>query len=61
MTMGIGSGGQGGPCPSWIFIHDSDKVKEGLMMLFFDIVIRCPPPLKIFLPTPLGMINSLRF
>jgi len=24
--------------PPWIFIHDTDKVEEGLMVLFFGLV-----------------------
>jgi len=48
--MGVG---REGPCPSppWIFIHDTDKVELGLMVLSFNLVF-VPPPLKIFLPAP---------
>jgi len=54
----VGSGGKRGPCHSpWVFIHDTDEVEEGLVVLFFDFVfsvaLHPTPPLKIFLPTPL--------
>jgi len=29
---------EGGRCLSWIFIRDTDKVEEGLMVLFFGLV-----------------------
>jgi len=42
--MGVGSGGP------WIFVHCTDKVEKGLMVLFFGLV--CPvchlPPEKFF-------------
>jgi len=43
--MGVGSrgGGAGGPCPPWIFIHGTDKVEEGFMVLFFGLVFPLPP------------------
>jgi len=43
--MGIGRRGQG-PWPPWIFIHDTDKVEAGIMMLFFGIVFPLPLPLE---------------
>jgi len=40
--MGVGSGGGGeeqeGVAP-WIFVHDTDKVEGGLMVLFFGLVL----------------------
>jgi len=43
--MGLGSGGQRGTVPpSWIFIHDTDKVEGGLTMLFFGLVSSVGPP-----------------
>jgi len=47
-----GWGRQGEPCPHWIFIHDTDKVEEGLMAIFFALFFRCPPPWKIFCRRP---------
>jgi len=44
---------QVGLCSPWIFIHNTDKVDGGLMVLFFGLAFRLPPPLEIFLPTPL--------
>jgi len=35
--MGFGSGGQGRPFPNWIFIHDTNEVKGGLMKLFLAL------------------------
>jgi len=41
--------GEGCAPPPWIFIHDTDKVEGGLMVLFFGLVFfRCPLPWKIF-------------
>jgi len=39
--------------PPWIFIDGTDKVKGGLMVLFFGLVFSFPPSSKNFLPTPL--------
>jgi len=36
--MGVGSVGQGGATAPWIFIDGTDKVKRGLMVLFFSLV-----------------------
>jgi len=47
-------GSGGGAWPAWIFIHDTDKAERGLMVLFFVLVFRCPPPLENFLPMPLS-------
>jgi len=57
-SMGVGSGGQGGHGPLWIFLHGTDIVDRGLIMLFsvFFAIFRSfsvAPPLEIFLPTPL--------
>jgi len=43
------------PWPPWIFIHGTNKVKGGLMVLFFGLVFPLlpPPPREVFLPTPL--------
>jgi len=42
--MGVGREGQGSSAFPWIFIHDTDKVEGGLMVLFFDLVFLLPPP-----------------
>jgi len=34
MNMGVGSGGQGGCGPPWIFIHGTIIVDRGLKVLF---------------------------
>jgi len=51
--MGVGSGGQGVVALPWIFMHDTDKVKGILMVLFFGLVFSVGLLLKFFLPTPL--------
>jgi len=44
LMWAVGRGGREGPCPPWIFIHDTDKVEGGLMVLFFNLVFfRCLP------------------
>jgi len=43
LCMGVGRGGKGAVAP-WIFIHDTDKVEGGLMVLFFGLVL-CVTPL----------------
>jgi len=48
--MGVGSWGQGGAVPPWIFIDDTEKVEEGIMVLFFGLVFLSASPLEIFLP-----------
>jgi len=32
----------------WIFLHDTDKVKRGLMLLFFGLVFSFGPPGNFF-------------
>jgi len=50
--------GEGGSCPPWIFIHGTDKVGKGLMVLFFGLFFSFIP-LEFFLLTPLyNMQNS---
>jgi len=39
--MGVGSVGQGAP---WIFIHGTDIVDRGLIVLFFGLFYVAPPP-----------------
>jgi len=36
--MGVGRGGKGAVPSHWIFIHDTDKVEGGLMVLFLGLV-----------------------
>jgi len=56
--MGVGSGGQG-PWRPWIFIHGTDVVNRGFIVLFFGHVLlfrsffRCSFSPEIFLPNPL--------
>jgi len=46
--------GREGPWPSWIFVHGTDIVDRGLIVLFFGIFpLLSSPPEKI-LPTPLN-------
>jgi len=48
--MGISKGA----VPLWIFLHDTDKVEGGLMVLFSAFVVFSVAfPLEIFMPTPL--------
>jgi len=63
--MGVGSEGQGSRGSTWIFIYGTDIVDRGLIrvVLFFGLfcysaIFRsfffvAPPPLEIFLLTPL--------
>jgi len=56
--MGVGSGGAGVRGLPWIFIHDTGKVKEESMVLFFGLSILffpLPPSLENFLPTLLAV------
>jgi len=49
--MGVGIGGKGAVAPLdfHIFIHDTDNVEVGLMVLFFGHVFSvAPPPLGNF-------------
>jgi len=59
--MGVGSGGQVGRGPPWIFIHSTNIVDRGLKVLFlmfsadfglFSVA------LEIFLLTPLQVLNE---
>jgi len=46
-----------GPClPSWIFIHDIDKIEGGLMVLYLSVLLFRCPSLEIFLPTPFFIV-----
>jgi len=42
-SMGVGSGGQDGLGPPWIFIHGTNIVNRSLKMLFFSLFFHCPP------------------
>jgi len=50
--MGVGSGGQGGPWPPWIFIHGTNIVERGLKVraifgvfcYFFGLFSAASPP-----------------
>jgi len=42
-----------GAVPPWVVIHNTDKVEEDLMVLFFGLVFFRSPLLENFLPTPL--------
>jgi len=51
--MGVGSGGQGGRAPFWIFKHGTNVIDRGLKVLFFGVFlvffgvfIRYPTPLE---------------
>jgi len=52
-TWRLAEGCRGWPLPPWIFIPGTDKVKGGLMVLFFGLVFSVASLLEIFLPTPL--------
>jgi len=54
--MGVVIGGQRGAVPPWIFVHDTDKVEGGLMVLCVSLVFSVAP-LEIFLPTPLTALK----
>jgi len=43
LGMGVGSGGQGGRVPPWIFIYCTDIVERGLILLFFGLFSVGPP------------------
>jgi len=51
MIMGVGSGGQGGVAPPWIFKHGTYIVNKGLKVLFFGL-FPLSPPWKIFCRRP---------
>jgi len=59
--MGVGSEGQGGPCPSPLyFIHGSNIVDRGLKVLFFDLF--CYFSVLFFVGLPLWKrLNSAIF
>jgi len=38
-NMGVGSGGQEGAVPPWIFIHGTYIVDRGLIVLFFGLYL----------------------
>jgi len=65
LPMGVGSGGQGRAAAPLDFIHDTGKVVDGLMVLYFrSCFFFClPPPLpsENFLPTPLSLPGWLLF
>jgi len=44
--MGVGSGVPGGSWSLWIFIHGTDIVDRGLIVLFFGIFFRWPTSWK---------------
>jgi len=45
-------GREGAPPHPWIFIDDTDKIEEGLLVLFFGLVFPVTPlSLEIFLPS----------
>jgi len=37
VSIGVGIGGQEGAWPPWIFIHGTDIVNRGLIVLFFSL------------------------
>jgi len=44
--MGVGT-------TPWIFMHDTDKVEGGFMVLFFGVIFTvAPPPWKFFYRRP---------
>jgi len=47
-NMSVGSEGQGGAVPPWIFIDCTFKVEGGLMVLIFGLVFPVGPPWKWF-------------
>jgi len=50
----------GGMSPSWIFMHDTDKVEGGLIVLFFSLVFSVGPSPGIFSAYALNITLSLR-
>jgi len=54
--MDVGSLGQGKAVPpTWILLHGTDIVDRGIIVLFFGLFSLPPPPLEIFLSTPLRL------
>jgi len=48
--------GTGMPWPTWIFMHNNNKVEGGLMVLFFGFLLFFfVAPLETFLSTPLHL------
>jgi len=43
-TWASAAGSRRGPCPPWNFIHDTEEVEGGLMVLFFGLVFSVGPP-----------------
>jgi len=60
-AAGSRGAGQRELCPPWIFIHDTDKVEEDLMILFFGLVfsVGLPHPAGIFSADPLHCAHPL--
>jgi len=46
--MGVGSEGQEGAMPLWNFIHGTDEVEGGLMVLFSGLVFSVGQSWKFF-------------
>jgi len=57
MTWASAVGEAGELWPPWIFIHGTDIITKGLIVLFFGLFSVAPLPPEIFLPTPL-LINT---
>jgi len=49
--------GKGSVLLSRIFIHGTDKVEGGLIVLFVGLVFSVDPPSEIFLPTTLCVLQ----
>jgi len=47
--------GSGRPCPPWIFIHGTDKLEKGLMVLFFGLIFSVTPNSENFSSDALGL------
>jgi len=41
--LALAARGRGGRASPWIFIHGTDKVEGGLIMLFFDLIFDVGP------------------
>jgi len=50
--MGVSREGRRGAVPPWIFIHDTDKVEGGLMVLLFGLIFFLVYPWKFFFRRP---------
>jgi len=42
--MGVATGGRRAVPPTWIFIHGTDIVNKGYIVLIFGLFFRCPSP-----------------